>query len=83
MGARERKRGRILPAQMKGGPQNPLGARALYLYKGGSDTAFRIHGTSEPWTIGLNVSSGCVRLVNDDIIDLYKRARIGAKVVVL
>ncbi|MBZ0228012.1 MAG: L,D-transpeptidase [Bauldia sp.] len=83
MVVRERKRGRILPAQMKGGPRNPLGARALYLYKGGNDTTYRIHGTSEPWTIGLNVSSGCIRLVNDDIIDLYKRARVGAKVVVL
>ena len=80
---RERKRGRILPAQMDGGPKNPLGARALYLYKGGNDTAFRIHGTSEPWTIGLNVSSGCIRLNNDDVVDLYNRAKVGAKVVML
>ena len=81
--ARERQRGRILPAQMDGGIGNPLGARALYLYKNGNDTQFRIHGTSEPWTIGLNVSSGCIRLLNKDVVDLYNRAKIGAKVVVL
>ena len=81
--AREKKRGHILPAYMKGGPGNPLGARALYLHGSGGDTGFRIHGTSEPWTIGLNVSSGCIRLVNDDIVDLYGRARVGAKVIVL
>ncbi|MCP4382984.1 MAG: L,D-transpeptidase, partial [Hyphomicrobiales bacterium] len=81
--ARERKRGRVLPAQMKGGIRNPLGARALYLYQGGHDTIYRIHGTSEPWTIGLNVSSGCIRLLNKDVIDLYKRTKVGAKVVVL
>ena len=68
---------------MAGGKDNPLGARALYLYNGGGDTGFRIHGTSEPWTIGLNVSSGCIRLVNNDVIDLYKRAKVGAKVIVL
>jgi len=68
---------------MEGGIRNPLGARALYLYKGGSDTQFRIHGTSEPWTIGLNVSSGCIRLLNKDVMDLYDRTKIGAKVVVL
>jgi lipoprotein-anchoring transpeptidase ErfK/SrfK len=82
MVARERDRGRILPAQMDGGIGNPLGARALYLYKGDQDTMFRIHGTSEPWTIGLNVSSGCIRLLNRDVIDLYNRAKIGAKVIV-
>ena len=80
---RERKRGRILPAQMEGGVRNPLGARALYLYQGGKDTIYRIHGTSEPWTIGLNVSSGCIRMLNKDVIDLYNRAKVGAKVVVL
>jgi lipoprotein-anchoring transpeptidase ErfK/SrfK len=80
---RERKRGRILPAQMDGGVRNPLGARALYLYRGGNDTAYRIHGTSEPWTIGLNVSSGCIRMLNKDVIDLYDRTKIGAKVIVL
>lgn len=80
---RERKRGRILPAQMEGGVRNPLGARALYLYKNGHDTIYRIHGTSEPWTIGLNVSSGCIRMLNKDVIDLYNRTKVGAKVMVL
>lgn len=83
MRAREAKRGRKLPVRMEGGPNNPLGARALYLHRGGADTLYRIHGTNEPWTIGLNVSSGCVRLVNDDIIDLYRRVKPGAKVIVL
>lgn len=82
MVARERKRGIILPARMEGGIRNPLGARALYLYRGDADTGFRIHGTSEPWTIGLNVSSGCIRMLNKDVVDLYNRTRIGAKVIV-
>jgi lipoprotein-anchoring transpeptidase ErfK/SrfK len=81
--AREAKRGHKLPTYMAGGKDNPLGARAMYLYGKGGDTGFRIHGTSEPWTIGLNVSSGCIRLVNEDVVDLYNRARIGAKVIVL
>ena len=68
-----------LPRRMAGGPNNPLGARALYI----GHTLYRIHGTSEPWTIGHNVSSGCIRMRNVDIIDLYKRADIGTKVVVL
>ncbi len=68
---------------MPGGPDNPLGARALYLYEGGRDTIYRIHGTSQPWSIGLNISSGCIRMNNDDVIDLYNRVQIGAKVVVL
>jgi hypothetical protein len=80
--AREKKNGRIIPPFMKGGPGNPLGARALYLYNKGGDTAYRIHGTSEPWTIGHNVSSGCIRLVNADVMDLYDRASVGAKVIV-
>jgi lipoprotein-anchoring transpeptidase ErfK/SrfK len=80
---REAKRGHKLPTVMAGGKGNPLGARALYLYSKSGDTGFRIHGTSEPWTIGLNVSSGCIRLVNDDVIDLYSRARVGAKVIVM
>jgi lipoprotein-anchoring transpeptidase ErfK/SrfK len=83
MRERERRRGRNLPVSMPGGQNNPLGARALYLYDGGRDTLFRIHGTNEPWTIGLNVSSGCIRLVNADVVDLYGRARVGAKVIVL
>lgn len=67
-----------LPAYMPGGPDNPLGARALYI----GSTLYRLHGTSEPWTIGQAVSSGCIRLTNDDIIDLYDRAKVGARVVV-
>jgi lipoprotein-anchoring transpeptidase ErfK/SrfK len=81
--AREAKRGHKLPVVMAGGKGNPLGARAIYLHGKGGDTGYRIHGTSEPWTIGLNVSSGCIRLVNDDVIDLYNRARVGAKVIVM
>lgn len=68
---------------MKGGPENPLGARAMYLYSGGRDTLYRIHGTNEPWTIGTNISSGCIRLTNDDMVDLYRRTPVGTKVVVL
>jgi lipoprotein-anchoring transpeptidase ErfK/SrfK len=68
---------------MPGGPRNPLGARALYLWQGNHDTLYRIHGTVEPWTIGRNVSSGCIRMINQDVIDLYERAPVGAKVVVL
>jgi lipoprotein-anchoring transpeptidase ErfK/SrfK len=66
-----------------GGPDNPLGARALYLYEGDQDTIYRIHGTPEPWTIGLDVSSGCIRMNNDDIVDLHSRVKVGAKVIVL
>lgn len=68
---------------MPGGLTNPLGARALYLYRGGADSHFRLHGTTEPYTIGTNVSSGCIRLMNQDIIDLYGRVSTGARVVVL
>ena len=68
-----------LPAFMKGGPQNPLGARALYL----GSSLYRIHGTNEPWTIGQNVSSGCIRMMNDDVVDLYKRVNVGTRVVVI
>jgi len=67
-----------LPSHIAGGPDNPLGARALYL--GG--TLYRIHGTNEPWKLGGGVSSGCIRLSNDDIIDLYNRTKIGATVIV-
>ena len=67
-----------LPQFMAGGPDNPLGARAMYL----GSTYYRIHGTTEPWTIGQAVSSGCFRMTNDDVTDLYERVRVGAKVVV-
>lgn len=78
-----RKRQPELPVFMEGGPNNPLGARALYLFQGGRDTLYRIHGTSEPHTIGLAVSSGCIRMLNEEVIDLYGRVRIGARVVVI
>ena len=68
---------------MPGGPDNPLGARALYLYEGDRDTLYRIHGTTEPWSIGQSMSSGCIRLLNQDIIHLYDRVPVGTKVVVL
>jgi lipoprotein-anchoring transpeptidase ErfK/SrfK len=68
-----------LPPFMAGGPDNPLGARALYL----GTTLFRIHGSNEPWTIGSAVSSGCIRMRNEDVIDLYRRVKIGAKVIVI
>jgi lipoprotein-anchoring transpeptidase ErfK/SrfK len=68
---------------MPGGPQNPLGARALYLFEGERDTLYRIHGSNEPWTIGQAVSSGCFRMRNEDVTELYERVPIGAKVVVL
>lgn len=67
---------------MAGGPENPLGARALYLYQNGQDTLYRIHGTNEPEKIGQAVSSGCIRMRNIDAIDLYNRVKVGAKVIV-
>ncbi len=73
-----RKRVPDLPAYMEGGPNNPLGARALYI----GSTLYRVHGTSEPWSIGQAVSSGCIRLTNDDITDLYDRVQVGALIVV-
>jgi lipoprotein-anchoring transpeptidase ErfK/SrfK len=75
-------RSQFLPYSFEGGRLNPLGARALYLYQGSRDTLYRIHGTNEPRTIGLSVSSGCIRMLNDDVIDLYGRVGIGTKVVV-
>ena len=66
-----------------GGVHNPLGARAMYLWQGNKDTVFRIHGTLEPWTIGKNVSSGCIRMVNQDVVDLYARVAVGTTVKVL
>jgi lipoprotein-anchoring transpeptidase ErfK/SrfK len=68
---------------MEGGLKNPLGSRALYLYQGDKDTLYRLHGTNEPDSIGKAVSSGCIRLLNQDIIDLYQRVPLGTKVVVL
>lgn len=72
-----------LASGMVGGLSNPLGPRALYLYQGDRDTLFRIHGTTEPETIGGAVSSGCIRLINQDIVDLYSRVKIGSRVVVI
>jgi lipoprotein-anchoring transpeptidase ErfK/SrfK len=68
---------------MHGGPANPLGARAMYLWQGDHDTLFRIHGTNEPWTIGLSQSSGCIRMINQDVMDLYQNTSVGTRVVVL
>ncbi len=68
---------------MHGGPRNPLGARAMYLWQGNKDTLFRIHGTIEPGTIGQSVSSGCIRMINQDVIDLYSKTPVGTRVVVL
>jgi lipoprotein-anchoring transpeptidase ErfK/SrfK len=71
------------PSRVAGGPANPLGARAIYLYEGGKDTLYRIHGTNQPEYIGQAISSGCIRMTNEDVIDLYNRVRQGATVVVL
>ena len=71
-----------LPARVAGGIDSPLGARALYLYQNGQDILFRIHGTNEPWSIGEQVSSGCIRLLNEDIYDLFGRTKTGATVIV-
>jgi lipoprotein-anchoring transpeptidase ErfK/SrfK len=68
-----------LPSFMAGGPENPLGARALYL----GSSLYRIHGSNEPWTIGTEVSSGCIRMRNEDVMDLYERVKVGTKVVVI
>ena len=71
------------PPRIPGGPANPLGARALYLYEGNKDTLYRIHGTNQPEYIGQAISSGCIRMTNEDVIDLFDRVRQGATVVVL
>ncbi len=78
MRAREAKKGRILPVYQEGGPNNPLGARAMYI--GGS--IYRIHGTNQPWTLGLAMSSGCIRMSNNDVKFLYDKVGIGTKVIV-
>nr|WP_117190858.1 L,D-transpeptidase [Rhizobium terrae] len=76
---REAAKGHYLPARMDGGPENPLGARAMYL----GSTLYRIHGTNAPWTIGSAVSSGCIRMRNEDVTDLYERVNIGTRVIVM
>ncbi|THK35694.1 L,D-transpeptidase [Ensifer sp. MPMI2T] len=76
---REAAKGHYLPAHMEGGPANPLGARAMYL----GSTLYRIHGTNAPWTIGYGVSSGCIRMRNEDVVDLYERVNVGTKVIVI
>jgi lipoprotein-anchoring transpeptidase ErfK/SrfK len=79
----EKRRLGPLPSYVQGGARNPMGARALYLYAGGKDTLYRIHGTNQPEYIGRAISSGCIRVTNEDAIDLYSRVKIGAPVVVL
>jgi lipoprotein-anchoring transpeptidase ErfK/SrfK len=79
MVAREAAKGHYLPAHMEGGPENPLGSRAMYL----GSTLYRIHGTNAPWTIGYAVSSGCIRMRNEDVVDLYERVNVGTKVIVI
>lgn len=71
-----------LPRRIEPGEHNPLGARALYLFQNGRDTLYRIHGTSEPWSIGTEASSGCIRMLNEDIIELYDSVSTGARVIV-
>lgn len=80
---RDPKRYKQYAGGMKGGPGNPLGSRALYLYRDGKDTLYRIHGTTEPWTIGKAVSNGCIRMLNEHVEDLYERVPVGTQVVVL
>jgi lipoprotein-anchoring transpeptidase ErfK/SrfK len=80
---REPARYRKMAGGMEGGIDNPLGPRAMYLYQGDRDTMFRIHGTTEPETIGHAVSSGCIRLMNQDVVDLYNRVKTGSRVVVI
>ncbi|MDX8534185.1 L,D-transpeptidase [Mesorhizobium sp. VK25A] len=78
MRSREALKGHFLPARVSGGPNNPLGARALYI----GNTLYRVHGTNEPWTVGQANSSGCIRMTNEDVIDLYDRVKIGAQIIV-
>ncbi|WP_245492972.1 MULTISPECIES: L,D-transpeptidase [unclassified Mesorhizobium] len=78
MVAREAAKGRELPSYVEGGPNNPLGARALYI----GSTLYRIHGTNQPWTVGQANSSGCIRMTNEDVIDLFERVDVGAQVIV-
>ena len=78
-----KKRMEGIPDFVGPGPHNPMGSRAMYLYSGGKDTLFRIHGTNQPEYIGRAISSGCIRMTNEDVIDLYNRVRMGATVIVL
>jgi lipoprotein-anchoring transpeptidase ErfK/SrfK len=82
MVVREHARGHMIPDMMEGQIGNPLGARAMYLYDGKKDTLFRIHGTFEPKSVGTSASSGCFRMANTDVIDLYERVHVGTRVVV-
>jgi lipoprotein-anchoring transpeptidase ErfK/SrfK len=81
--ANMRRRNPALPVRMPGGPKNPLGARALYLYRNGRDTLYRIHGTNEPGSIGHAASSGCIRMLNEHILDVFNETPNGARVIVL
>ncbi|MGX5850377.1 L,D-transpeptidase [Mesorhizobium sp. PL10] len=78
MRSREASKGRLPPARVAGGPNNPLGARALYI----GNTLYRVHGANQPWTVGQANSSGCIRMTNKDVIDLYDGAKIGAQIIV-
>ena len=80
--ANMRRRNPRLPVTMAGGPENPLGARALYLYQNGRDTLYRIHGTNEPWSIGKAASSGCIRMLNEDVFELFGSVPNGTRVFV-
>jgi lipoprotein-anchoring transpeptidase ErfK/SrfK len=80
---RMRARDSQLPVHMPGGPLNPLGARALYLFRDGRDTLYRIHGTNEPWSIGKAASSGCIRMLNEHIFEMYASVPVGTRVVVI
>ncbi len=81
--ANMRRRNPNLPQSVPGGPNNPLGARALYLYRNGRDTLYRIHGTNEPWSIGTAASSGCIRMLNEHVFELFGTVRNGARVIVI
>ncbi len=80
--ANMRKKNPLLPVSMKGGPKNPLGARALYLYRDGKDTLYRIHGTNEPSSIGKSASSGCIRMFNEHVFELFAEVPVGMRVFV-
>lgn len=77
-----RQRNPKLPVQVKGGPENPLGCRAIYLYQNGIDTLYRVHGTNEPWSIGKAASSGCIRMFNEHVFEIYGSVPQGAAVIV-